>query len=139
MTDARREYGDIIDRERPVSQKHPRMPRLKRAAQFSPFAALTGYDDLVAEAARETEEEILLDADRIEELNDTLVQLFSRSEPPEARFTLFRPDKKKAGGAYVTVTGRAARYDPAEQTITLADGTEFPLRALKSVEWDGRG
>ena len=69
MNDARTQYGDIIDREHPDSPKHPRMPRKNRAAQFAPFAALTGYDDLINEAARYTERRIVLDENKKEELN----------------------------------------------------------------------
>ena len=74
------------------------MSRINRAAQFAPFAALTGYDDLVRESARETETQRFLDENIIEELNDKLVFLFHRSDTPEAAFTYFVRDAKKAGG-----------------------------------------
>lgn len=88
----------IFEREHHVSKKRQPMSRINRAAQFAPFAALTGYDDLVRESARETETQRFLDENIIEELNDKLVFLFHRSDTPEAAFNYFVRDAKKAGG-----------------------------------------
>ena len=87
MSGARERYGDIIDREHPRSPKHPGMPRKNRAAQFAPFAALTGYDDLIHEAARYTEQRIVLDENKKEELNRKLHILLNAEDAPEAVFT----------------------------------------------------
>ena len=84
MSNARTEYGDIIDRPHHISEKHPQMSRINRAAQFAPFAALTGYDDLIRESARETETRQIPDENKIEEMNDKLVFLFQQ-EPADAR------------------------------------------------------
>ncbi len=122
MDDARTEYADIIDREHPVSAKHPPMSRLNRAAQFAPFAALTGYDDLIRESERETDTRTELDESSIEELNRKLVWLLQQDDPPEASVTFFVPDSKKAGGAYETVIGKLLRYDQFSRSITLDSG-----------------
>jgi hypothetical protein len=121
MNDAREQYGDIIDREHPDSVKHPRMPRLNRAAQFAPFAALTGYDDLIHEAARHTERRIVLDENKKEELNRKLFVLM-REKPQEAVFTCFVPDVKKSGGTYEDVVGRIESVDMLNGYITLDSG-----------------
>ena len=134
MPDARTEYGDIIDRPHHVSQTHPQMPRLSRAAQFAPFAALTGYDDLVNEAARETDAQRLPDEHKIEELNRKLVFLFRRQKPSEAVFTVFTPDTKKTGGKYTQVTGKPVRYDAYAQCITLDSGEVIFIEDITEIE-----
>ncbi|MBQ9412964.1 MAG: hypothetical protein IJU29_07710 [Oscillospiraceae bacterium] len=136
MTDAAAEYGDIIGRPHHESKKHPRMARLVRAAQFAPFAALTGYDELIRESARETESCPGLDGDGIRELNDKLVFLLGQEEPPEAVFTYFIPDEKKAGGRYAGVTGRVMRYDPCGRSITLDSGEQMFLENITRIECD---
>ena len=99
-------YDDIIHLPHHTSSRHPRMSMADRAAQFSPFAALSGHEDAIRETARLTTERAELSESRKEELNEQLVWL---REHPDARervtVTYFRPDAKKAGGAYVTVTG----------------------------------
>ena len=134
ISEARREYGDLIDRPHPVSRKHFPMSRLNRAAQFSPFAALTGYDDLITESARETDARRTPDEGRISELDRRLRLLFRDGEAPEATFTWFVPDGKKAGGKYVTARGRAIRCDRLGRTLTLADGTVIPLEDLWDID-----
>ena len=137
MQDARTEYGDIIDRPHHVSETRPQMPRLSRAAQFAPFAALTGYDDLVNEAARETDAQRLPDEHKIEELNAKLVFLFRQAEPTEATFTVFVPDSRKSGGKYAKVTGRPVRYDAYAQCITLETGEVIFIEDVAEIECSG--
>lgn len=134
MTDARTEYGDIIDRPHHVSDKRPQMSRINRAAQFAPFAALTGYDDLIRESARETETRQIPDENKIEEMNDKLVFLFQQEEPPEAAFTVFVRDAKKAGGKHITIKGAVARYDEYEQCITLESGEVIFIEDITQIE-----
>ena len=136
MDDARVEYADIIDREHPVSTKHPPMSQLNRAAQFAPFAALTGYDDLIRESERETDARTELDESSIEELNRKLVWLLRQDDPPEAAFTFFVPDSKKAGGAYETVTGKLLRYDQFARSITLDNGETLFIDDIRAIESD---
>ena len=132
--DARTRYADIIDRSHHVSAKRPQMDRLSRAAQFSPFAALTGYDDLIRESERDVGSRVELDEDRKAQLNDWLARLLAERPIPEAAFTYFVPDEKKEGGEYVTASGRIARYDQQERTLLLEDGTVIPAREITAID-----
>ncbi len=120
--DARAVYAEIIDREHHVSSKRPQMPRLSRAVQFAPYATLKGYDELVREAARETDARRLLDENEIEELNDKLVLLRQLDEAPEASFTVFVPDERKEGGSFAVLRGRLKRFDEQTRSLTLDSG-----------------
>ncbi len=132
--DARIVYGDIIDREHHVSAKRPQMPRLSRAVQFAPYATLKGYDDLVRESARETEAQRMLDENEIEELNDKLVLMRQLDRAPEASFTVFVPDGKKAGGKYAVMTGRPVRFDDYARSITLDSGEVIPIGDIVQID-----
>jgi hypothetical protein len=134
MSDAREQYGDIIDREHPDSPKQPRMPRKNRAAQFAPFAALTGYDDLIHEAARYTERRIVLDETKKEELNRKLHVLLRLDPPEEAIFTCFVQDAKKSGGTYENVTGRIVNADFLYGYITLDSGRVLDIGDVIEIE-----
>ncbi len=136
MNDARERYGDIIDREHPTSPKHPRMLRKNRAAQFAPFAALTGYDDLIHEAARYTERRIVLDENKKEELNRKLHALLETDPPGEAVFTCFVQDPKKSGGTYEEVTGRITCADFLYGYITLDTGRVLDIGDVVEIESD---
>lgn len=99
-------YDDIINLPHPTSQKHPRMPRTTRAAQFAPFAALTGYNEAIRETSRLTDEQLDLDDTMKASLNEKLLLIKDRlPDQPEISITFFVPDTKKAGGAYKTTTG----------------------------------
>lgn len=128
-------YDDIIHLPHPVSGRHPRMSLLDRAAQFSPFAALTGHDAAIKEAARLTEEWSELDESRKEMLDERLKIIWEKlSERPEITFTYFRPDEKKSGGAYLTVKGKVKKIDEYEHQIFLEDGTELLIEHLSAIE-----
>ena len=108
-------YDDIIHLPHHVSQNHPQMPMLDRAAQFAPFAALTGYEAAVGETARLTAERRELDPQEAEELNRRLSELVARlPDHPEVTVEYFVPDNRKAGGAYVTMTGRVRHISVPE-------------------------
>lgn len=127
-------YDDILFLPHPVSKTHKPMSQLDRAAQFSPFAALTGYDAAIQEAARLTEDAVELDTEEIAVLNEILGRLADRiSSRPRITVTYFLPDIRKAGGAYTTVTGRLKRVDPVEQVLGMADGTVIPFRYLREI------
>ena len=99
------------------------MPKLDRAAQFAPFAALTGYEAVVGETARLTAQKRELDAQEAEELNRRLAALIARlPDRPEATIEYFVPDNRKAGGAYVTVTGRVRHVSVPERTLVIEEG-----------------
>ena len=107
---------------------------LDRAAQFAPFAALTGYEAAVGETARLTAERRELDAQEAEELNRRLVAIIARlPDRPEATIEYFVPDDRKAGGAFVSVTGRVRHISVPERTLVMEDGTVIPLDDVVSV------
>lgn len=113
-------YDDIIHMERPVSRHHIPMPIENRAAQFAPFAALTGYDDAVDEAARITGKRIELSEEMKSELDMKLSEIASHiAEKPEVSVTYFVPDLHKDGGKYETITGAVRRINITEREIVL--------------------
>lgn len=116
-------YDDIIGLPHPTSKKHPPMSRLNRAAQFAPFAALTGYGDAITEAARLTEErQALNEADQLR-LGEKLALLQSKLDAsPAVTLTYFKPDARKEGGEYVSVTGMVRKVRPFERELVLEGG-----------------
>ena len=127
-------YGDIIHLPHHVSQNHPQMPMLDRAAQFAPFAALTGYEAAVGETARLTAERRELDPQEAAELNRRLAAIITRlPDRLEATIEYFVPDDRKAGGAYVTVTGRVRHISVPEKTLVMEDGTVIPQDDIVSA------
>ena len=118
------EYEDIIALPHHVSASHPQMSLADRAAQFSPCAALTGYEDAIDESARLTEEQIELDENAREELDEKLRQIRECGEAhPEITVTYFQKDARKDGGAYVTLTDRVKKIDEYARMISFMDGT----------------
>jgi len=119
-------YDDIINLPHHVSDKHPRMPLIDRAAQFSSFAALTGHDDAIEETARLTDKKIELDENTKELLDMRLMMIREHmAGKPKVTFTYFEPDDKKSGGAYVDVTGIVKKINDFEHKIILDDGIEI--------------
>lgn len=119
-------YADIIDLPHHVSLRHPAMSMAERAAQFSPFAALTGHDAAIAEAARVTEERPLLDESVMQQVSDTL-QEAARTPGMLLHIRYFVPDSRKAGGSYAETCGRIARLRPAEGLVIMEDGTRIRI------------
>ncbi len=127
-------YDDIIDLPHHVSYRHARMSRIDRAAQFSPFAALTGYEAAVQETARLTEGQKELDETALAVLNEKLRLLADLIEDkPQVSITYFRPDERKQGGAYLTVEGSVKAVDEYGHTVTMADGTVIPRRHIREI------
>ena len=121
-------YDDILHLPHHVSEKHPPMSQLDRAAQFSPFAALTGYEAAVKETARLTDRRIELDESEKGAIDQRLTLVQERLPvPTEVTITYFMPDKKKAGGAYVSVSGTVKRIDDYERMVILRNGTSIPI------------
>lgn len=128
-------YDEIIDLPHHVSKNRPQMPMSDRAAQFSPFAALTGYDSAIKETGRLTDEKIELGEESLTALNARYQMLMDvLAEGPEVRITYFKPDERKAGGAYVTITGAIRKIDDFEQIIIMQDGTRIPMGDVLSLE-----
>jgi len=132
-------YEDILCLPHHVSARHPQMPLLDRAAQFAPFAALTGYDEAIRETARLTETLAEPDEGVRERLDQRLQRLLAeiRENPhraPEVRVTYFQPDEKKDGGSYVSVSGKLRRVDRVQRQILFSDGTVLPMDKLFSIE-----
>ena len=115
-------YRDMIDLPYPGESKHTRMPVRDRAAQFSPFAALTGFDAALKETERITEKRIELDEYEKEKLNENLRLLLEKQESrPEITVTFFVPDEKKDGGAYRTISGHIKRVDEESHCLIFEE------------------
>ncbi|MDO4812950.1 MAG: hypothetical protein Q3995_05455 [Eubacteriales bacterium] len=128
-------YDDMINLPHPEPQNHPRMSRWQRAAQFSPFAALVGYDAAIEETARLTEEEAELDADRITELDAILKALQSDiGSQPAAAVTYFCPDARKQGGLYKVKSGKLKKIDTVTGVLIFSDRSEIPIGRISQVE-----
>ncbi len=132
-----RGYDDIINLPHHVSTTHPHMTIAERAAQFSPFAALTGHGDAIRETARLTEDQIVLDEDMLVRLDEKLAELarlLGRGAQPEAAVTYFAPDERKEGGAYLTKRGRVKRVDLTERKVIFTDRTELKTENILDIE-----
>lgn len=129
-------YDDILPLDRPPSPPgHPPMERGARAAQFSPYAALTGYEDAIEEAARLTDSRVEGDEEGQGRLNAALRRLRARlKERPRVRVTCFRPDTVKEGGAYVTLEGRLKKLNAEEQWLQLEDGARADFFDILEIE-----
>lgn len=131
----KKEYDDIIHLPRHVSKTHPPMEISDRAAQFSPFAALTGYDAAIKETARLTDEKVELDEYMKSVLSDRLQSIVDHMKDyPEITITYFRPDEKKSGGAYVTANGAVKKIDMYERLVLMTDGIEIYIDEIISIE-----
>ena len=128
-------YDEIMGLPHHVSKTRPQMPMSDRAAQFAPFAALTGYDAAIKETGRLTDERIELDVEVLSAL-DMKYQLLMEAldEAPEVTITYFQPDERKAGGKYVSAVGAVKKIDDFERRITMQDGAKIPMDDVLSIE-----
>lgn len=128
-------YEDIVDLPPHISKRYPQPTMMDRAARFAPFAAITGYEEMVLEEARVTEERIELDECALALLNEKLnmIQEFL-DEEPEVTITYFEPDKKKDGGAYISVTGTVKRIDEYERLVIMNDGTKIRIEEIYNLQ-----
>ena len=132
-----RSYDDIINLPHHVSTTHPHMDITERAAQFSPFAALTGHSDAIQEKARITEKQIDLDGDMLVQLDQKLAELLQRSDTgsqPDVTVTYFEADDRKKGGTYRTKTGRVKQIDTTSRKIIFTDKTEIMIENVFDIE-----
>lgn len=127
-------YDDIISLPHHVSERHPQMSMYNRAAQFAPFAALTGHDSAITEAARLTDAEQELSESEAEVLNRKLAYLQSLDEKPAISVTYFVPDNKKEGGSYHTATGIIKSVEPDKWILRLEDGTSISICYIREIE-----
>ncbi len=128
-------YDDIINLPHHVSTRHAPMSRENRAAQFAPFAALSGYDDAVKEEARLTGKKISLSEDRLALINERIFSVSQRlAEQPLLDITYFKHDAKKTGGEYITVTGTIQSIDEAEGIIILTDKRRISISDLLMID-----
>lgn len=131
-------YDDMLDMPHHISKKHPPMSLLNRAAQFAPFAALTGFEDDIAEEARLTDEWEEGDAERAAAADRKLLFLAAHAgDHPAVSVRYFVRDERKAGGAYVVKTGNYKRLDENERTLFFTDGTEISLDVISNIEVEG--
>ena len=130
-------YDDMIGLGHHISRSHPPMARIKRAAQFASFDALTGFGAAIHEAGRETEEKKELSEDEIDMINARLAVIEQHiKEQPSIAVTYFLPDEKKAGGRYVTVSGNVRKLDEVKRAIMMVDGTQIPIEDVRYIEGD---
>ncbi len=127
-------YEKIVNMPHHVSTKRAPMPRADRAAQFAPYSALSGYEDAVEETARITDRKHELDEYEKEKINLTLTSIISSETPQTVKITFFRPDKRKSGGAYVTVTGEIGKIDEITREITLVGGAPISIDDIIEID-----
>ena len=128
-------YEDIVNLPPHISKRHPQPTMIERAARFAPFAAITGYEEMVLEEARVTEERVELDEGTLAILNEKLNIIHeSLDSAPIIKITYFEPDKKKSGGAYVSVTGTVKRIDEYERIVIMSDGKKIPIDEIFGLE-----
>lgn len=132
-------YDDIIHLSRPQPTDYTPMPILDRAAQFMPFAALSGHAEGTAEVARTTEQRMELSEDAIAHLNNQLAILENlKGEQPEISMTYFIPDALKSGGRYTTIVGTLKRIDDYTQSIILYQGTQIPICDITDIQIEAK-
>ena len=130
-------YDDMIDLPHHVSKKHRQMPLADRAAQFAPFAALSGYGSDITEARRITDRKAELDEYAIAAIDGKLRIIQDMiADMPEVTVTYFIPDASKKGGMYVDVIGRVAEINEYEHILVMNDGKKIPIGDISKIESD---
>ena len=123
----KKKYDDMLDMPRHVSDRHPKMNRVARAAQFAPFAALSGFEELVIEEARVTEEKIELAEEEKLRISELITRATASDRPYQISINYFVEDKYKKGGSYVTRVGIPMSFDPIRRILTMQDGSAIPI------------
>lgn len=132
MYDAEDKYADIIHLPHHVSRNHPQMSMADRAAQYSPFAALTGHDAAIAEAAHLTDERPILDESVKQEISN-LLQLAATDSNLVLNIVYFGPDSRKSGGTYMEITGSIKKLIPHEKLLIMDTDTRIPVEDIVEV------
>ncbi len=129
------DYDDILHLSRPVSVRHARMSMVDRGAQFSPFAALVGYEQVLQESARLTQAETFLDESSKELLDRKLRFLADHpGRMEQVRFLCYRPDERKSGGSFLWLEGSVKKIDLYRRFVILEDGQEFAIEDIRSID-----
>ena len=127
-------YDDIINLPHHISAKHPRLSKEQRAAQFAPFAALTGYGDDIKETARITEDRIEIDEEEKKKIDNKIIELKSKiNDKPKVTITFFVPDIKKSGGEYVTIIGNLKKIDEYNKLLILEDKKKISIKEIIEI------
>lgn len=135
MKNKNQTYDDIINMSHHVSKKHKSMTMYERAAQFAPFAALTGHDEAICETSRITENKKELDDDMKRILDDKIAYIkFNILEKPEISIKYFIPDEKKQGGGYTLYSGNVDKIDNYKRVIKMTDGSEIPIDNIMDIK-----
>ena len=130
-------YEDIINKSRPVNNRHKRMSNYERAAQFSPFAALTGLGAAISETARLTDEKVEQDEEQLETLNSKCsIGLTNRASQPVVTITYFVQDLRKAGGKYVTISGVIKKIDDYQKIIVMQNNIIISIDDIADIKSD---
>lgn len=132
----RKNYDDIINLSHHVSKNRKPMSSRDRAAQFSPFSALTGYDEAIQETARTVEKKKQLSENQAAILNEKLFILSTWETQPIVTIVYFKKDKRKEGGKYLTIEGKIKHIDEVERTLILQDGTTISIHDLYDIKAD---
>ncbi len=128
-------YDDIIDLPHHQSAQRPHMSLHDRAAQFAPFAALTGHEEAIEETARLTDEKIILDDNALDRINEKFAYIAAHlQQHPVVSVTYFRPDTHKSGGAYLTDIGAVKKLEEEEKQLVLENGVKIPLAEIIAIE-----
>ena len=135
MEESRKKYADIIDLPHHQSDTRPKMSNYERAAQFSPFAALTGHADSIKETARLTDEYSEPSEEMKAIMNEKILFLMEQLEnQPEITITFFKPDEKKQGGEYITITGVVKKIKTYERQIQMTTGDLIPIDMIFGID-----
>lgn len=128
-------YDDMLHMPHHVSKTHPRMSMHNRAAQFPPFAALTGFESIIQETSRQTMQRIELDESAKEALNEKLQRLLHVLHlHPKISITFFKPDEKKDGGEYICITGTVKKIDTSTAEIIMTDGAKISIQEILAMQ-----
>ncbi len=135
LKDSSKEYGDIIDLAHHVSTKYPRMSMRDRAAQFSPFSALTGHEAAIKETARLTDEQLNLDENYKAGLDEKLLLILAHlKEKPFVTITYFKKDERKSGGSYESAEGYIRKVDFYERMVVMEDWSRIRIECIMDIE-----
>ena len=134
LEDTKHKYGDIINLDYYVSKKHPQMSIMNRAAQFAPFAALTGYSDEISEASRIVDNKLELDDDSINDLNNKLLLINNNiKDKPKVSIIYFVPDKKKKGGKYIKIINNIRKIDLINDKIIFINKNKINISTIIKI------